>query len=63
MLILSFSSNTKGGILYYPILEKVIMWIHIQSKIILKMEDDFWKSIIYTATKMKKIVRTIIRYS
>ncbi len=35
--------------LHYPIFEEVIVWIHIQRKIILKMESDLWKVIIHSA--------------
>lgn len=39
------------------------MWIHVQSKIILKMKGDFWKPIIHTATKMNILVRILMRES
>lgn len=44
----------------YPIWEKVVMGIHMQRKIILKMEGDGWKSIIYTAREMNTTIRIII---
>jgi hypothetical protein len=36
------------------------MWIHMQCKIILKMEGDGRESIIYTAREMNTTVRIII---
>ena len=44
----------------YPIWEKVLMWIHMQCKIILKMESDGRESIIYTAREMNTTIRIII---
>jgi hypothetical protein len=45
---------------YYPIWEKVLMGIHMQRKIVLKMEGDGWESIIYTAREMNTTIRIII---
>jgi hypothetical protein len=36
------------------------MGIHMQRKIILKMEGDGWESIIYTAREMNTTIRIII---
>lgn len=45
----------------YLIFKKVIMWIHIQGKIILELQRYLWKSIINTGQKTNNIVR-IFRY-
>jgi hypothetical protein len=44
----------------YPIWEKVLMGIHMQRKIILKMEGECWESIIYTAREMNTTIRIIV---
>ena len=52
--------STRREMSCYPIWEKVLMGIHMQCKIILKMEGDGWESIIYTAREMNTTVRIII---
>lgn len=44
----------------YPVWKKVLMWIHMQCKIILKMEGDGWETIVNTAREKNTSVRIVI---
>ena len=44
----------------YPIWEKVLMWIDMQCKIVLKMEGDSWETIINTAREKNMSVSIVI---
>lgn len=48
--------STRREISCYPIWEKILMWIHMQCKIILKMEGNGRESIIDTAREMNTTV-------
>jgi hypothetical protein len=54
---LYYSQESREKKCYYPIFEKVLMWVNIQCKVVFKIKGDHGKCIIYTVKERSEGVQ------